>query len=68
MITKQKIMDEIKKMRGWPMTAENVATLANMMFVCKHMDEYEDGHEKGHHEEKDIEQLVREFMKQYSDR
>ena len=72
MITRQKIMDEIKKMRGWPMTADNVATLANMMYVCKHMEEYEGEHdEEKHHKrnEKDIEHLFHEFMKQYdSDR
>ena len=68
MITKQKAREEINKMRSWPMTAENVMTMAHLMIICDHLGEYEDDHDevKHHkHDEKDIEKMFRKFMEQY---
>lgn len=47
MISKDKIMDEIEKMENWPMTPDNMSTLAAMLYVKDHLDDEDDEEDYG---------------------
>ena len=42
MISKEKIMEEIDKMKNWPMTPDNISTLAAMLYVKENLDDEDD--------------------------
>lgn len=48
MINKDKIMDELEKMKSWPMTPDNVTTMAAMYIVMEHIDEDDDDDDYGY--------------------